>query len=166
MKSKSFIAAALLSLGACLLPLTAVRADEVMYDQANFVQGQQAFGQTLNVTTPGTITLTLSGVPWLDAISSVDGFLTSVSGVINTVEQAGGGSFSGSESYTVGAGTFYAHWFGNAQGPNDLGVLCAKITFTPSGIAPVALPASWLLLLSGLVFFARMKRKPVLAAAA
>jgi hypothetical protein len=158
MKGKSFMAAALLAFSA--LPLTAARADQVMYDQSNFVSGEQAFTQTLDVTTPGTVTLTLSGVPWLDAISDMNGFLTTASGVVPEAGQPGA-PFTGSESFNVGAGTFYAHWFGDAQGQHDLGVLCAKITFTPNGPA-VALPASWLLLLSGLVVMGRLKRKPAL----
>ncbi len=163
MKAKSIVAVALLALSACVLPFAAARADMVMYNQANFVSGQEAFGQTLNITTPGTITLTLTGVPWLDAVTDVSAFLTTASGVINAVGQTSGGTFSGSESYNVGAGTYYAHWFGDAQGPNNLGVLTANITFT-SGASAVALPASWLLLLSGVVFLARVKRKPLMAA--
>jgi len=168
MKAKSFVAATLLALGTSVLPFVAARADTVMYDQTNFVSGQQAFGQTINVTNPGTITLTLTGVPWLDTVTEVSSFLTTASGVINAVDQAGGGNFSGSENYSVGAGTYYVHWFGDAQGPNDLGVLSANITFTPNGssASAVALPASWLLLLSGVVFLARMKRKPLVEATA
>jgi hypothetical protein len=159
MKAKSFVTGLLLTLGVGVLPLAADRADMVMYDQSNFVSGQQAFTQTLNITTPGTLTLTLSGVPWLDAVTDMNGFLTTASGLIAAVDQGGGGTFSGSETFNVGAGTFYAHWFGDAQGSNDLGVLCAKIVFTPNAPA-VALPASWLLLLSGLVVMARLKRRP------
>ncbi len=160
MKMKSVMVATLLAVGGCVLPFVAARADVVLYDQANFVSGQEAFTQTLDVTAPGTLTLTLSGVPWLDTISDMNGFLTTASGLISAVDQGGGGAFSGSETFNVGPGTFYAHWFGDAQGSNDLGVLCAKIVFTPSAPA-VALPASWLLLLSGLVVMARLKRKPL-----
>jgi hypothetical protein len=159
MKVKGIIAASVMAFGACVLPFAAARADVVLYDQANFVSGEEAFTQTLDVTTPGTLTLTLSGVPWLDTISGMNGFLTTASGMV-TADSPGGGMVSGSESFNVGAGTFYAHWFGDAQGPNDLGVLCAKIVFTANPSA-VALPASWLLLLSGLVVMARLKRRPV-----
>lgn len=165
MKSKSFLAALALALSACIVPFAAARADMVMYNQANFVEGQQSFMETLDITAPGTLTLTLSGVPWLDAITDMTGFLTTATGLINAVGQAGGGTFSGSETFNVGAGTFYAHWFGDAQGPNDLGVFCAKIVFTPNAPA-VALPASWLLLLSGFVVLARLKRKPMMVASA
>jgi hypothetical protein len=165
MKAKSFVAVALLALSACVLPFAAARADVVMYDQADFVSGAEAFGQTLNITTPGTITVTLTAVPWLDTVTDMNAFLTTSSGVVNAIGQNSGSTFSGSESYNVGAGTYYAHWFGDAQGPGNLGVLSANITFT-TGASAVALPASWLLLLSGVVFLARVKRKPLLTAAA
>jgi len=155
MKAKSFMAAAILAIGAGVMPLSDARADVVLYDGTNFVSGEEAFTQTLDVTTPGTVTLTLSGVPWLDTVTDMNSFLTTASGLVTPITQLDGAS-SGSESFNVGAGTFYAHWFGDAQGPNDLGVLSAKIVFTPNGSA-VALPASWLLLLSGLVILARLK---------
>lgn len=159
MKLKSYAVAALLALSAAVLPCGAARADTVMYDSSDFVQGAQSYLQSLDITTPGTLTLTLSGVPWLDIVNDTSGFLTSASGLIPSTSPSDIQSFSGSETWNVSTGTFYAHWFGKADGTNDLGVLCAKIVFTP-GASTVALPATWLLLLSGLVVLARLKRRP------
>jgi len=142
MKYRHFLTASILVLGAWVLPVTAARADTVLYDSADFVQGSQSFVQSFYISTPGTISITLTGVPWLDSISDLTGFLTSTSGVL-------GQTFNGSEDVSVGPGTVYAHWFGEAQGTYDLGVIGVKISFQPA-IAAVPLPASLVLLLSGL----------------
>jgi MYXO-CTERM domain-containing protein len=153
MNSKSLIAGPLLALSAWLMPFGTARADTVMYDGVSFVQGQQAFVQQLNISTPGTLTVTLTSVPWLDIIADLTGFLTTSSGVVGST------MISGSETFSVSAGTIYAHWFGETQGPNNLGVLGVKIVFTPNA-TPVPLPMSWLLLLSGLgVLFGWQRRQ-------
>jgi hypothetical protein len=97
----------------------------------------------------------MSPINWLDVISGLTGFLTTASGVIAPVME------SGSETFTVGAGTYYAHWFAQTGGAGDIGVLGVKIYFTPTA---VALPASWLLLLSGLgVVFGWQRRDRMVA---
>src|SRR5260370_728864 len=87
--------------------------------------------------------MTLSNIPWLDVVSNLSGFLSTPSGEIGTTIGAG------TESVNVGAGTYYAHWFGDAQGAYNLGVVGLKITFQP-GAVPVGLPTSFVLMLSGL----------------
>ncbi|MGD0492609.1 MAG: PEP-CTERM sorting domain-containing protein [Steroidobacteraceae bacterium] len=142
MKYRHLLTTSILALSAWLLPSAAVRADTVLYDSAGFVQGSQSFVQSFNITTAGTITMTLTDIPWLDAVSDLTGFLTTTSGVV-------GQAFSGSETMSVGPGTIYAHWFGDAQGTYDLGVVGVNISFQPSVITAVPLPASLCLLLSG-----------------
>jgi hypothetical protein len=63
----------------------------------------------------------------------------------------------------VGAGTYYAHWFGDAQGVYNLGVVGLKIQFQP-GATAVPLPATLLLMLSGLglLFGWQSRKAPVL----
>jgi hypothetical protein len=143
MKLKPFFALLSLMLSAFVLPITAARAD-TLYDAASFVQGGQSFVQSFNITTPGTLTVTLTDIPWLDTVSNLTGFLTTTAGVMGTT--FGGGS----ESFSIGAGTVYAHWFGEANGAYDIGVLGVKIVFQPNGVTPVPIPASLILLLSGL----------------
>jgi hypothetical protein len=70
----------------------------------------------------------------------------------------------GSETYSVGAGPIYAHWFGNAAGIYDLGVIGVTISFQPT--LPVPLPASLVLLLSGLGVLFGWQRRPAPAAVA
>jgi len=153
MNWKALLGAVVLTTCAAALPLADVRADSVLYDSASFIEGQQSFVQQLNISTPGTLTVTLSSIPWLDIISDLTGFLTTASGVVGST------MVNGSETFSVGSGTIYAHWFGETQGPNNLGVLGVKIVFTPNA-TPVPLPVSWVLLLSGLgVLFGWQRRE-------
>jgi hypothetical protein len=73
---------------------------------------------------------------------------------------------AGTESMRVGAGTFYAHWFGDADGQYDLGVYSFKIMFHPD-VNTVALPRSLTLLLSGLgmIFIGQWRRAAAFALA-
>ena len=114
--------------------------------------------QSFNVTGPGSLTITLSSIPWLDTVSDLTGFLTTASGMIGSTIGAG------SETVDVGAGTYYAHWFGDAQGAYNLGVVGLKISFQPGVIAPVPLPASFVLLLSGLGLLFGWQRRGIVPA--
>lgn len=135
------------------------RADSILYDNVGFIQGQQAFVQAFDITTPGTLSVTLTDVPWLDPISDLNGFLSTSSKVL-------GGSFGdGSESISVGPGMVYAHWFGDAQGLEGVGVYGIKVTFRPSGQSTVPLPASIVFLLSGIVLLAGFSQISAMAVA-
>jgi hypothetical protein len=121
-------------------------ADTVIYDSASVVEGQQGFVEPFDITTPGSLTMTISNIPWLDVVTDLTSYLSTTSGVIGTTMYA-----ASTESVNVEPGTFYAHWFGNAQGAYDEGVLGVDIQFQPS-YSTVPLPASLLSLLSGLGF--------------
>jgi hypothetical protein len=158
MKIFKFFAVPLLLLAAWAMPAGAARADTLLYDGISVISGSQSSVQSFNVTGPGSLTITLSSIPWLDTVSDLTGFLTTASGMIGTTIGAG------SETVDVGAGTYYAHWFGDAQGAYNLGVVGLKISFLPSA-APVPLPASFVLLLSGLgLLFGWQRRASVPAA--
>ncbi|MGB6309006.1 MAG: PEP-CTERM sorting domain-containing protein [Steroidobacteraceae bacterium] len=161
MNVKKSFAVSLLLLSVWAVPFTAAHASSVLYDSASFIQGQQAGMQSFDITTPGTLTVTLSDIPWLDVVSDLTSFLTTANGVVGT------STGSGSESFSVGPGEIFAHWFGEASGTYDLGVIGIKIVFQAAGSAtPVPLPASLLLLLSGLgVLFGWQHRQSPPAAA-
>jgi hypothetical protein len=142
MHMRHFLAASMLALCASSLPLSAARADTVLYDGVGFVQGNQSFVDSFNIAAPGTLTISLSDVPWLDTVSNFSFFLSSATGVM------GSPTNTGTESWKVGAGNFYAHWFGDANGQFGTGVYALSISFHPD-VSAVPLPAALILLLSG-----------------
>lgn len=134
----------LIATAALAMPATAAFADTVIYDGVSLIQGQQAFSDTFSVSAPGALTISLSNIPWLDTVSNLSGFVSNASGEIgNTLTGAG------SETMNLTAGTYYAHWFGDAAGQYNLGVVGLNITFEANGTS-VALPPSLVLMLSGL----------------
>ena len=161
MNFKKIFAASLLVSGAWAVPFTAAHASTVLYDSATFVQGEQAGVQSFDITTPGTLTLTLTDIPWLDVVSDITTSVTTAGGVVGTSIGAG------SESFSVGSGTLFTHWFADASGPSGLGVIGIEVVFQAANATPVPLPASALLLLSGLgVLFGWQRRAPMPAVAA
>jgi hypothetical protein len=154
MNLRRLLSASMLLLAAWIVPTQAVRADSLIYDGISLFSGQQSFTESFNLTTAGTLTFALSNIPFLDTVSNLSGFLSSTSGQIgNTIGE-------GSESVSVGAGTYYAHWFGDAQGTYNLGVVGLKISFQPGSVTAVPLPTTLLLMLSGLgLLFGWQSRK-------
>jgi hypothetical protein len=143
MRGKRFLAASALMLAAWMMPLAAARAGTVLLDSSMVIQGAGSYVQSFDLATSGTLTFTLTSIPWLDPVTDLTGFLTTSAGVL------GKSMGPGSESFKVTSGTVYAHWFGDAAGTFDAGVVGVKIVFQP-GATPVPLPASLLLLLSAL----------------
>lgn len=155
MKFNHILVAASLILAAGVMPAGAARAETVLYDGMTVVQGQQGFTESFYVSTPGTLTMTVTDIPWLDTVSNLTFFLSSSSGLLGTTQS------DGSETINVQPGTIYAHWFGDAQGTYDLGVVGVNVQFQPNGTV-VGLPASLLLMLSGLgLVFGWQRRIPV-----
>ena len=134
---------ALAGMVAWALPFGSASADTVLYDSSGFIQGQQSFVQSFDITTAGTLTVSLSDIPWLDTISNLNFFLTTASGTV------GASMGAGTESMSVGPGMVYAHWYGDAAGTFGVGVYGIKLNFQPTG-TPVPLPGTLILLLSGL----------------
>jgi hypothetical protein len=159
MKFQHILLTSVLMLAAWAIPSGAARADTVLYDGISLFQGQQAFTDSFTLSTPGTLTFTLSDIPFLDQVTDLTGFLSTSSGMVGTAIGAG------SESLSVGAGTYSAHWFGDAQGTYNMGVVGLLIAFQPN-VAPVSLPTSLVLMLSGLgVLFGWQRRKDPVAVA-
>jgi len=123
-----------------LMSVCPAAADVVMYDGTGFLQGQQSFSESFAVYGPGTLTVTLTNVDWPQSLASLNLVMSTPGGLL------GAEMGPGTETFKVaGAGQIYSQWFGTAQGPMDVGVYSLKVEF-----APVPLPASIGLLLSGL----------------
>lgn len=135
-----------------LVVSSASRADEVIYDGSAFMQGTQSFQQTFNLISAGTLTVTLTNQTWPTQLANLSLLLSTASGPV------GPSMGAGTESFQVGAGLITAQWFGTAQGPLDTGVYSLAIQFAPS-MAPVPLPASAVLLLSGLGLLLLQRRR-------
>jgi hypothetical protein len=149
---KAVLAATVLGSGGVL---SAAHADTVLYDSAGFIQGQQAFVQSFDITTAGTMTVTLSNIPWMDTIADLGGFMSTSSGVIN-----GSVMNAGTETFNVLPGVVYAHWFGDANGKYGIGVYGLDITYAANqAVTPVPLPASLVLLLSGIGLICGWQRR-------
>ncbi len=160
MKLRQILPASILMLGAGALPIGAARADSIIYDGISLISGQQSFTGSLNLTSSGALTMSLTSMPWLDAVNPT-GFLSTASGEIANSMLNG----PGTTTVDVGPGTYYAHWFGDAAGQYNLGVVGLRIDFASNGTA-VGLPTSLVLMLSGLglLFGWQSRRAPAVVA--
>lgn len=149
-----FLSALILGLGICALPMTRANADTVLYDGSGFLTGTQSFSQSFNLTAPGTLTVTLSNVAWPQQLSSLNFLLSSANGMMGPEMSAGTYSFA-----VLAGGNVFAQWFGTAQGPLNAGVFSLKIDFQQQGATAVPLPASVVLLLSGLALLLWQRRQ-------
>jgi hypothetical protein len=159
MKLRTALLAATWVIGVSGFGMGAANASTVLYDNAGFVQGQQSFSQTLNLSGPGVLTVTLSNISWPESLSSLNFVLSTAAGPIAPSMGAG------TESFQVDGGRLFALWFGQAaegpQDPQDLGLYGLKIVFQPyAPPPPVPLPATGFLLLAGLALLAwRLRRR-------
>jgi hypothetical protein len=150
MKSPSLLATAALLLCSGLIPVGSARADTVLYNSTAFMEPK---ADAFTITSPGTLTITLSNVPWADTIVDLNLFLTSTTGAV------GPSMGAGTETIQVAPGTIYAHWFGDANGSTGIGFFGLNITFRPEATT-VPLPGSLALMLPGLGMMLAWRRRP------
>jgi hypothetical protein len=151
MKVRNIFSAGIM-LVAAIAGIGSAGAAQVLYDGSGFVQGQQSFVQSFNISGPGTLTVTLSNVAWPEQLASLNMVLGTTSGLLGPEMGAG------TETFKVTGGRVFAQWFGVAQGPLDLGVYSMNIVFQSNGVTPVPLPASIALLASGLLLLGWQRR--------
>ena len=120
-----------------------VQASEVLYDGVGFLEGTQSFSDSFNLSSPGTLTVTLGDIGWPQPLASLNMLVSSPSGALGPEMGVGTSTFN------VLSGNVVAQWFGTAQGPLNAGVYSLEIQFQP-GVSAVPLPTSIALLLSGL----------------
>src|SRR5271156_2883683 len=107
MKFSQILSAVGLLFAAWMVPGKAAYADMVVFDSMSLFQGQQAFTETFSVTTPGTLNVTVSDIPWLDSVADLSFFLSSPKGVVGPALSGGG-----NELINIAPGTYTASWFG------------------------------------------------------
>jgi hypothetical protein len=127
------------------------RAGQVLYDSSGFLQGSQGFTKSFDLSGPGVLTVTLTNVDWPTKLAGLDALLSNSSGRIG--QKMG----EGVTEVEVDGGRIYANWFGQAQGPFNVGVYGMKIEFQPNQQV-VPLPTSLALLASGLLLLAWQRR--------
>jgi hypothetical protein len=157
MKTHRFLPILMLLLCCGLISVNVARADTVMYDTSSLIVGEGGGTQALDLNTAGTLTITVTNIPFLDVVQDLTSFLSTTGGVVGSKMYT-----PGTESINVGPGIYYANWFGNAQGTFNEGVVGVQIQFQAANAVP--LPASLLLLVSGLgiVFGWQHRRTPEL----
>jgi hypothetical protein len=129
---------------------TPALADQVLYDSTGFLVGQQSFTDSLTLSGPGTLTVTLTDMAWPEQLASLNSVVSSSSGLLGPEMGAG------TQSFQVTGGPVVVQWFGTAQGALDAGVYGMEIQFQST--TPVPLPTSIALLLSGLLMLVWQRR--------
>src|SRR5277367_3625652 len=106
MKIRHLLPAAVAGIAAAVLPPASAQA-ALIYATTGLITGQQSNTETFNITAPGTLTVSLAALPWLDTLSDMSLYLSSGADVIGTSMGAG------TESLSVSPGTISAHFFGD-----------------------------------------------------
>jgi hypothetical protein len=151
MRSKYLLPSALLAMTACLMPLAPARASLVVLDDSvGFIKGTQIFTDSFDITTPGTLTVTLTAVPWLDTLQDLNCFLTTPGGGLMGATFVAGTS----ETVKVVPGEISVNWYGTAAGTFKVGAYAMNVS-----LQAVPVPASLPLLLSGLLGLSVWRRK-------
>jgi hypothetical protein len=126
-------------------------ADMVLLANTSMVRGASTADLSFAAPSAGTVTATLLNQSWsggIDPLGSLSFMANSGNGVLASWS---GTAPATTESFQVGAGTYFAHIMAAASGPADVGLYSLNLSFVPSA---VPLPMSeWMLVIGVLMLF-------------
>ena len=133
-----------------LLALSAARtanAATMVLEQSGLLGGAETVVTPLVLPGAGTLQITLTDLAWPTRLTNLSFALSSATSVLGTM------TAPGIQNFTVGgAASLFAHVYGTASGPLDLGLYSLQVQFTP-----VPLPSAAVLLLAGIGLFAAVR---------
>jgi hypothetical protein len=125
-------------------------ADTMLLSDTTLVKGTSSATFSFAAPSAGTVTATVSNLPWPSSLQTLDFQATTASDTLSSWSALGANQ-THAESFAVGQGTYFAHIMAVAQGDLDLGLYSLNLTFSPN---VVPLPTSnWMLLTGILVLF-------------
>lgn len=127
-------------------------ADTMMLlSDTTMVRGSSSATFSFDTPTAGTVTATLSNLVWPDSLKALTFSATTANSTLSSWSALDSPNQTGTESFTVGPGTYFAHIMATAQGDLNLGLYSLNLTFSPSA---VSLPGTeWMLLAGVLMLF-------------
>jgi hypothetical protein len=124
-------------------------ADTLLLADTTLVKGSSTATFSFDAPSGGTVTATVSNLAWPTNLATLQFSATSASDVIKPWAPVTDPTKPLTESFQVGAGTYFAHIMATAgQGDLDLGLYSLNLTFSPNA---VPLPTSGWMLLSGVL---------------
>ena len=130
-------------------------ADNVPAPQSTLVVGSESTTEMFSVTTPGTVTLSVTGFGWAAPLSALSFSASSATKVL--ASWSGSGITSDTATFNVGPGSYFVNIMATANpGGLDMGLYSMSLSFSPTPTVP--LPSSGWLLLTGMFVFAGLAR--------
>jgi hypothetical protein len=138
-----------------LLLAPMVQAESVLLSDTSLVSGSQSEVFSFQAPGPGILSIQLTDVDWPQTLSSLS-FMAGTGSQVLTSWSDTGSQSRANLSFQITGGHYFADVLASAGGTLDLGVYSLSIQFTPT--SPVPLPASGVLLLTGLVAIIVVRR--------